>query len=64
MDQNENTETTAPVEETMSVGKVIALIVIHIAVRVAVALTVRTIFIKTAEMLDARKAKKALNQTN
>jgi hypothetical protein len=60
MDHNENTP--APVEETMSVGKVVALVAVNIAVRVAVALTVRTIVIKTVEWSVARKAKKALMQ--
>lgn len=63
MDHNENTE-TAPVEETMSAGKVIALVTIHIVSRVALALAVRAIVYKTVEYLDARKAKKALNKTN
>lgn len=62
MDHNENTETAPVEEETMSVGRLIALIVINIAIRVAVALTVRTIVLKTVEWSMARKAKKALMQ--
>jgi hypothetical protein len=64
MDHNETIETPAPVEDDMSAGKVIALIALHIAVRVAVALTVRAIVVKTVEASIARKAKKAQTKTN
>lgn len=60
MDHNENTETAPVTEETMSVGKVVALIALNIVIRVAVALTVRAIVFKMLERSAARKAKKAL----
>lgn len=59
MDQNENTE-TATAEETMSVGKVIALIAINVVVRVVVTVTAFHIINKLLERSAARQAKKAL----
>jgi multisubunit Na+/H+ antiporter MnhC subunit len=59
MDTNEITETAPVKTDEISAGKVVALIITHIVIRVAMALTVQFIVVKLVERSAARRTKKA-----